>query len=249
MRRLSVAGLLVVVSGGCAAAQPHGFAVASVKPHEGPLRQLGVYTEGSTLRSEGANLRMLVMFAWNVSNYRIVGAAPLINDGNTRWDVMAKAEDETKPSVNEFRAMLRSLLEQRFGLKSHAESRETDVYALVVAKGGPRLKASPEGEDRLWRMGPRNGGRNQWFTGTHIDVSELLSAIQVDRPLVDRTGLTGKYDVEFFYTPDTRAIRESPDVEDVSIFTAIERLGLKLEPQKAMLDFLVVDAAATPSAN
>ncbi len=129
------------------------------------------------------------------------------------------------------------------------ESRETNVYALVVAKGGPRLKASPEGEERMWRMGPRNGGRNDWFTGTHIEASELLSAIEVDRPVIDRTGLTGKYDVEFFYTPAYRINREGPNIEDVSIFTAIERLGLKLDPRKAMLDFLVVESAEMPSAN
>jgi uncharacterized protein (TIGR03435 family) len=211
--------------------------------------RLGVYTEGSTLRSDAANLRTLVMFAWNLPSFRVVGPAPLLDAGNTRWDVLAKLEGQTKPSVDEFRTMLRTLLEQRFGLRTHMESRETNVYALVVAKGGPKMKLSGEDEERHIRIGPRNGGRNDWFTGTHIEASELISVISIDRPVIERTGLTGKYDVEFFYTPEYAKSREGSEVEDVSIFTAIERLGLKLEPQKTKLDFVIVDAAQMPSAN
>jgi uncharacterized protein (TIGR03435 family) len=192
------------------------------------------------------------MYAYRLRNYQVSGMAPLLKDDNTRWDIEAKAEGDAVPTSSEFRQMMRSLLADRFKLGVHSEMREMAVYALVVGKGGPKLKesapdAGPMGHATV-------SGRNYQVTRPKASMDDVVDAISnafLDRPVVDKTGLTGTYDIKLTYTPDTKANREGePDPSDISVFAAVQsQLGLRLEPQKAMVETIVVDHIEKPSGN
>jgi uncharacterized protein (TIGR03435 family) len=245
-------GLLAIAAFGQPADTARSFEVASVKVHEGPMRRLGVTTTGQTLTADSANIRMLVMYAYNVKNFQVSGPAPLLAADNTRWDIVAKAPGDHPPSRAEFRQMMQLLLADRFQLKVHQETREMPVYALTVGKNGPKFKESeaPDGAMSLHSM----KGRNNVLTLPKATMSEVVDAVSnafLDRPVVDQTGLTGAYDIKLTYTPNTRANTETdPDLSDISVFQALqEQLGLKLEAKAAKVEVLIVDKAASPSVN
>jgi len=144
--------------------------------------------------------------------------------------------------------MLQTLLADRFQLKAHMEKKPLPVYALVVGKGGPKLAPADKGH----RFHGVNG-RNQFLEASSITMSDLADEIWngfiSDRPVVDRTGLTGTFKLRVEATPEFR-INGNPQPDDLSIFIAVqEQLGLKLEPATAPIDILVVDSAQKPSEN
>ncbi len=253
MRHAGVILLIAFAAFGQSAPPVRTFEVASVKPHDWRTPNMGVQTSGLRLTVIGVNLRGLVMWACNVENFQVSGTARLLGDEDTRWDIAAKAEGDAVPSNAEFRQMLRALLADRFQLAVHRESREMAVYAVVVSKSGPKFKESALEASPLAEIihDPRND-RVAMAKGTLAELTEMLGSIlSLGRPIVDRTGLHGAYSINLTYTPRTRASREGePDPSDIDIFTAVkEQLGLKLEPQKAMIAMLIVDRAEKPSAN
>lgn len=125
-----------------AAAFGQSFEVASIKVHEGPIPRLGVTTSGLRLTADASNIRLLAMYAYNVKNFQVVGTAPLLEQDNLWWDIVAKAEGDMPPSKEAFRHMMQSLLADRFQLKAHTEMREMPVYAIVVGKSGIKFKES-----------------------------------------------------------------------------------------------------------
>jgi bla regulator protein blaR1 len=234
------------------AASDRPFEVASIRPHQGPMRTLDARISGPRLSWEAANLRGLIMFAYNLKNYQIAGNVPLLTVGDERFSLEAKAEGGSPRTMEEFRQMMQLLLVDRFKLQMHREMHEIPVYALVVPKNGPKLKPSAPDADPTFHYG--GSGRSTVVTMPKADMADVLDAIShsmLDRPVLDKTGLTGTYDVRLVFTPDTRANRASePDPNDISILTAVqEQLGLKLKPQKALIEVLVVDRAEKPTEN
>jgi uncharacterized protein (TIGR03435 family) len=129
------------------------------------------------------------------------------------------------------------------------EKRQVPVYALVVGKGGPKLKPPSAAGHELHGV----NGRNQFLESDSVTMDELadyiLGSFATDRPVIDRTGLTGAYKLRIEATPEFR-INGNSQPGDLSIFTAVqEQLGLKLEPSIAPVDVLVVDSAQKPSEN
>jgi len=253
IRAIGIPSLIVWMSS-VAFGQPtpssRAFEVASVKLHETNTIPPGISTSGSRLNAEAANLRRLIMYAYGLRNYQISGTAPAVTDATPRYDIVAKAEGDSVPTKDEFRQMLQLLLADRFKLKVHREPREMPVYALVVGKNGPKFKQSAAGASPDIHYAA--SGRNYEVTMLKATMDDLLSAIEnslIDRPVVDKTGLTGTYDIKMTYIPDIKANRDTPDLSDISIFTAFEQLGLKLEAQKAMVEILVVDHVEQPSVN
>jgi uncharacterized protein (TIGR03435 family) len=226
------------------------FEAASIKVHDGPMNRIGVSTSGLRLTGDAVNVFNLILYAYDLKGFQVTGTGPLFQDGDTRWDIMAKAEGDSMPTRAEFRQMLRTLLADRFQLKVHREMREMPVYALVVGMNGSKLKegaldAEPSGYFH-------QKGRNLEITLTKASASDLVDAIGnafLDRPVVDNTGLTGTYNVNLTYTPDIKANSE-PDLSDINVFQALEeQLGLRLEKRKQPVDVLVVDRVEKPSAN
>jgi uncharacterized protein (TIGR03435 family) len=155
------------------------------------------------------------------------------------------------PSLKQAQTLTRKLLEERFGLKLHMETRELAVYAVTVAKGGEKMARIAGDPNGTPDENERSNGVQVTMRMTNMSMGEFAPDLGyfLDRPAVDQTGLTGRYDFQLIWTAD-----ESQAPTDGSappgLFTAIqEQIGLKLEPVKAQIDVLVVDAVERPSAN
>jgi uncharacterized protein (TIGR03435 family) len=234
---------------------PLAFEVASIRPHQGPLQTImGFSASGPSLTLEGYNLRALVMEAYHLRSYRISFAGS--NAGpdeqqDTNYDIIALAGGNRSPTTDEFRQMLQALLADRFHLRVHRETKQMTMYALTVAKGGPKFK--PSAPDAVFHSLVGVHGRNQNLTATKITMELLADDIEgafgPRLPVVDKTGLTGAYDLKFEATPEYR-INNNSQPEDISLFDVVqEQLGLKLESQKANIEVLVVDHIDPPSEN
>jgi uncharacterized protein (TIGR03435 family) len=206
------------------------------------------------------NLKLLMTVAYDVRDFQIVGGPGWL--ATDRFDIVAKAEgvpDQLTPE--QFRPMLVALIEDRFQLKIHRETKEMPVYALVVAKNGTKLKANAGEPGPRLRM-----GRGQ-LNGTKVPLKMLVQQLaqQLGRPVVDKTGLTGDYDFTLTWTPqpgEGGAMFAGPggpggpegpppsDPDGPSIFAAIqEQLGLKLESDKGPVEILVLDQVEKPTEN
>ncbi len=168
-----------------------------------------------------------------------------------RFLIAAKMDPETYAAFNklpgpeqarQWQRMLQNILTTRFRMRAHQESRPMPVYALRIAKGGPKLKTAAPAPGGWWA----GGGR---ITGHSMDMSTLAGLLSgsLSSIVVDQTGLTGKYDVTLTWTPDDqRGLSDSGP----SLFTALqEGLGLRLESTRAPVPTLVVDHIEKPSAN
>jgi uncharacterized protein (TIGR03435 family) len=229
------------------AAQVPGFEVASIRENPGPWHVLRGYSaSGTRLTLEAWSRADLIMEAYDLKRYQ-VSYAP---SGTEFYDIAAKAGGDGTPTRAEFRLMLQTLLTDRFNLKFHREVRELPVYVLVVGKNGPKFKESPP--EKPFRSYGGVSGRNQYIElsqATMELLTERLGGEGIDRPVIDKTGLTGEYDIRLEATPEFR-INNNPQPDDLRIFDAIQQqLGLKLEPQKASIEVLVVDHVDKPSAN
>jgi uncharacterized protein (TIGR03435 family) len=227
------------------------FEVASIRARQLPLHAIaGFHSSGARVEYEAWPVRLLVQEAYGLKPYEVTFTMPPPGADTDYYDVVAKAEGEKPRTRAEFRPMLQALLAERFHLQFHREGKEIPVYALVVGKGGPKLKASAGETDVPVHFGVN--GRNQFIEAKKMTADELAGAIRdcfgPDRPVVDRTRLTGTYDLKLEATPAYRS--REPEPTDLSLFTAIqEQLGLKLEPQKATIQVLVVDHIEKPSEN
>jgi uncharacterized protein (TIGR03435 family) len=179
---------------------------------------------------ENFRLSDLITNAFNIKDDELFGE-PHWADID-RYKISANAPSGTQLSRDIAWPMMRSLLADRFQLKVHMEMRELPVYALVVAKGGPKFKESLPDAEKLLTLG--SPGRATVMTVTKGDMAQLAGEFSgrngVDRPVIDKTGLTGLYDYKLEWGDDV-ALRTDADV--VSIFRAMpEQLGLKLKPTK-----------------
>ena len=232
----------------------------------------------------GATTKHLIATAYDTRDFQISGGPSWIN--SEKWDIAAKVPpslvDERKKlgsgeAEEQNRLMLQSLLADRFGLKVTRETKELPVYALVVAKNGPKIHPAKSGDtypngakDAMGHLGagmmftrPTDKGQFESI-GQGVPLTHLLKMLSnwVGRPIVDRTGLTGDYDFTLTWTPEemppvpgANGPRPSPappppDLSGPSIFTALqEQLGLKLESQKGPVEVLVIDHIERPSEN
>lgn len=191
-------------------------------------------------------LDILVREAYHVQPYQIVGAPTWFS--TDRFDITATAAGD--PSREQMMGMLRALLEDRFHVKVHRETREGKVYALVVAKSGSKLK-EPVSSDppgiRVHRLDPpeRTSLTYVWV-GSRVPVASLVERLSanLEAAVLDRTGIAGDHDFRLEFAPD------DPAATGPSIFAATqEQLGLKLDITKGPIETLVIDHAEKPSGN
>jgi uncharacterized protein (TIGR03435 family) len=202
------------------------------------------------------SLKNLIVAAYGIRPYQIDAPAWL---DSSLFDVVATIPaGATRDDVN---LMLQNLLAERFGLKVHRSTKELPVYALTVAKGGPLLKetvsnpaapAGAKGRGTIFTTTP-DGPRKQFeFDGMTLAAFADVLAPEVDRPVIDKTGLTAKYDLRLEFAPE-RNIPFGPSASSASapaggstpaLFTALtEQLGLRLESGRGPVTVLVVDSA------
>lgn len=222
----------LAATGLIAVAQP-AFEVASVK--RTPPATIG-YTSispfgSATFTATNVSLEILISLAFGIDSNRISGKQSWLD--SEHYDVSAKAEGGGKISREELKPMLQKLLIERFKLSVHRERKDTPGYALVVAKA-PKLQTSKGGASRPMIL---KGG----LRADNISIKTLAAMLAgpAGRPVVDKTGIEGNFDVKLDYAPEGSADSSMP-----SIFTALqEQLGLKLVPQTVPVETLVVDRA------
>lgn len=232
---------VVVAVAGCLLAQTPEFDAASVKPSKAPGRS-SLKSDPGRITYTNVSLRDCLMAAYDVKDYQISGPSWLPTE---RYDIVATAG--AAASDDDMKLMLQKLLSERFQMTIHREKKELPVYALVVGKNGTKLLHESENPGRSRTQ--MSGGSVAF---TNITIPELVDYIshlrsaEMDRPVVDNTGLKGKYDftVTLFATQDEMMAALNKGDFGSSIFTLIqEQLGLKLEPEKLPLNMLVVDKA------
>lgn len=242
--RLVLIGLAALAGSAWARAQaPRALDIASIHPSrisraggEGSGQEtMDVQPERITFTN--ASLSYCMQWAWDVRFYQISG----LDASGERYDITAKRD--APASVEQLRAMTRALLADRFQLRLHREMRRISVYELVAPARKSELRLDRAAADETPGLGVVNGS----FVFLHVtmgDFAERLSDFSgFDRPVVDRTGIDGVFDITL--DGAASAMRADPD----SIFGAVERLGLRLNRSKAEMPILVVDHAAKPSAN
>lgn len=220
------------------------FESATIKPSK-PEEGLTIQIQGRRFATTGATLIDVMKYAFGLHAAQIVGVPePLRSE---KFDVLADPPTETRPSSDQIKAMVRVLVTERFGMHSRIEKRELPVYAIVVVKGGPKLSKSTRDPDSIPSAGFSRTGKFRGLNVSMQDIATFLQRYGMDRPVIDQTGIVGRFDVDLAWTPDD-AVADAQDLPD--FYTAIqEQLGLKLAAVKAPVDVLVIDHVEQPSAN
>lgn len=272
MRKPLAANLVwLVCAGSILGAQSPSFDVASVKRNtSGEPQSVPPIQPGGRLTLTNRTLRSLIQFAYSLPDaplqeYEIAGGPDWAD--RDRFDVLAKMEGTPAPgreTAERVRLMFRTLLADRFQLQMRRELRELPVYTLELVRSDARLgsglrrriepncdwfvpgrgMSDPNGSAPL--CGYLRGGRGTLtYRGvTMVRLASGLSAAKLDRIVVDRTGLSGLFDVDLTWNvePAGAASSDAP-----SIFTALqEQLGLKLEPKRAPVELWVIESAQPP---
>lgn len=235
-----------------------GIEVATVKPSR-PDEGFGLGAgQGgpNVFSTTGTTVRTLIQFANGVHPRQITGPGWIDSE---RYDVTIKADQQGAPNIPQERVLMQKLLADRFKIVSHRVKKELSIYALTIAKGGPKLAAHPGPPSNQWGYGFGLGsinGRNSTMT----EFAGWLQANLMEQPVIDRTGLTDRYDFSLRYTPDPsmrltnipNAVPRTATDADAppDLFTAFQQqLGLKLESTHGPVDIVVVDSIERPSAN
>jgi uncharacterized protein (TIGR03435 family) len=237
-----------------------GVEVATIKPneHDGATMQVLTF-RGRNLITVNSSLADLMMFAYSVQMKQIIGAPDWIE--KDRYDIDATPDVEGTPTADQVRIMIRKLLADRFQLRFHHDKREMSAFVLTVGKDGSKLKpAQPNGNLHGIGVQPARTGAMMFANNAPIPAfTSFLQSLVLDRPVVDQTGLTGRYDLTVTFTPDDSLFnghslgfpKPADDVEPApGLFDAIQQqLGLKLTAEKTQVDVLAIDHVEKPSAN
>ena len=248
-------------------AEPTQFEVASIHPSPpSETGSTGRVLQGGQVELRGITLQDLITIAYKVEDDRISGAPPWL--GTDKFDILAKAPPQTE--VDALLPMLRSLVEERFQLKTHTEDRPVPVYALTQGSRAPKLKESTGADRSDCKAGAGDGVR--LLTCQNTTMAQLAARLQdtapayLDHPVVDLTGLKGAYDFVLSWAPKNRIVAASQGAAgqadanglptpnatgDLTIFEAVDKqLGLKLAASKQPMPVLVIEhVERTPTEN
>jgi uncharacterized protein (TIGR03435 family) len=259
--RLAVAS---VVACGAAIAQtteqgtaaPPQFEVATVKPSD-PANCCARTWNRDARRffTQNTSLKWLIRWAYGLNDKQIVGGPAWLDVD--RFDVTGQIEGAKSPTDPEWRVAMQKLLADRFQLQFHHDSRDMPAFVLTVVRGGEKLtKSDPEKDKEPVISIGGNVGQTMHAFARDVTLAVFLGDLQriaLDRPVVDRTGLTGTFDIDLNFTreePEGLGMTELPDNAAPNLIMALQQqLGLKLERVKAPVGVLVIDRAEPPSAN
>ena len=233
------------------------FEVASIKPSRPDEQGPRFWFQQRRFSVIHTSVSNLVKFACKLQQSQLAAVPDWVTSEN--YDIFAEPDGEGEPSIGQWQSMVKKLMADRFRLKFHYVKRELSVYTLTVAKTGPKMTRSqidPSASGGLGFGPPGNFGATN---ATMADFAGAMGQAGLDRPVVDQTGLTGRFDFRLTWTPDETQFgavggyrppaTENPDAPP-DLFTAIQQeLGLKLLSTKAPVDVLVIDHIERPSAN
>jgi uncharacterized protein (TIGR03435 family) len=239
------------------------FEVATIKPTAPD------WGNGRYIRMEGAHqlvvrnhvLRTLIAAAYNLNPKTVSGGPSWVDSDH--FDILAETPGDAPPAYDDQMVMLQKLLADRFALKFHREEKQFPVYALRIAKSGPKLKQSTASPDSFPQGPPPLIFHVDLpivrLPAQYATMAELASVFQravLDRPVVDETGLPGRYDFDLEFTPDETewggilANAKNSESDKPGLYTAMqEQLGLKLEAATGPVETLIIDHIAQPSPN
>jgi uncharacterized protein (TIGR03435 family) len=251
--------LMTALTGyGQSGVEPPKYEVASIKPNSDSDFRFAFRIEpGGRLAATGITLKRLMMTAYNVQDFRIIGGPDWMV--SRRWDVQAKPDRVVSP--DQIRPMLRALLENRFQLRSHSEKRQLPVYELSIDRKGSKVQRVKDSETKAdVRVG---AGSIQLTKATAATFASQLS-YALGRPVIDKTSLSGEFDFALEWTPEpgedggptTADLRPGASDQPAassdgpSIFTAIpQQLGLRLKSARGPVEVIVIDDVKLPTAN
>ena len=234
------------------------FEVATIKPSD-PNRPGKVFTvRGQEVVTINTTISDILTMAYDLHPKQIVGGPSWLE--SDKYDLTGKPDVPGQPNVAQIKAMIQKLLADRVQLKFHREKRDLNVYVLTVGKTGAKFSKSERDPNSLPGLffGPPLVTLNV-TNATLGDVASLLQSSVLDKPVVDQTSLTEKYDFRLRFTPEQGQMQglggappPQPENADAppDIFTAMQQqLGLKLESTKAPADVIVIDHIERPSEN
>jgi uncharacterized protein (TIGR03435 family) len=248
-------GLAIVVCAVFCQTPPLSFEVASVNP-SAPGGRGGIIRPlpgNQTYIARNLPLRAIMTVAYSVTDRQISGGPDWVAD--ERFDINAKADRSY--TGDELHVMLQRLLEERFQLKVRHEKHELPVWALVVNKGGHKLQEHDPSDIDRPPIGPNPQGRGLAGRNVSMDYFAFVLSRLLDRNVIDRTGLTRRYDVALDFVRDlpVRLDGGNPaeppaNVDGPTIFEALkQQAGLRLEATKGPVDFLVIERVEKPADN
>jgi uncharacterized protein (TIGR03435 family) len=226
--------------------QEPAFEVASVKPASPDAQgAISAKTTTDSILLGNFNLQQLIRYAYKLQDYQLSGGPKWA--GSDGFDINAKADASIAQLTGEakadrMRAMMRTLLAERFQLTMRREMKDVPAYALTIAKGGFKLKKLEPGNP------PAISGRPNMSIARNATIAEFINLLsaRLARPILDKTGIEGIYDFVVQHAP----LNGPPDSTDPSLFTALqETCGLKLEPTTAPAEAYVIERAEKPTGN
>ncbi len=233
------------------------YDVVTVKPSD-PNRPGKLFTiQGRQVKTINTTVNDLITFGYSLQTKEILNAPSWMGE---KYDVDGVPDIPGQPNIQQMRMLIQDALVQRFGLKFHTEQREMTAYTLAVAKGGPKLTATSDRPNDPGNFIFGGLGKLNVTNATMKDFSHGMQEAVMDKPVVDETGLTGRYDFTLNWQPDQSQFASfgahipPPNPDDPnqlpSLFTALqEQLGLKMEVAKAKVDVMVIDHIDKPGAN
>ena len=233
------------------------FDVVTIKPSD-PNRPGKLFTiRGRHVLTVNTNVNDLITFAYSLHTKQLVNAPPWF--ATDKFDIDGVPDVEGQPNLKQLRLLIQSALTDRFKLTFHHDQKELSVYALTVAKGGPKLTDTIHKPSEPVNFGYRKLGALMVTNATMKDFCDGMQGSALDRPAVDHTGLTGRYDFTLNWTPDESQFEamggyRPPATEDPNAPPALstamqEQLGLRFDAVKALADVFVIDHIEKPSAN
>jgi uncharacterized protein (TIGR03435 family) len=234
------------------------FEVATIKPSKPDDQRKAIIVQGRRMHIINQPLSRMISFAYGVQVKQIIGLTAWAD--TDKYDIDAEPDGEGMPNDKQWKGMIQKLIVQRYKFTFHQDKKELSVYVLSVAKTGAKLTKSegdPNGLPGLFFRGRPGdlGVRN----ANMADFVGLLQGAVLDRPVVDQTGLTGRFDFSLNWTPDDSQFagmgaKIPPPTDSAnappSLYTAIqEQIGLKLDATKALADVIVIDHVEKPSEN
>ena len=240
-----------------AATADPAFEVATIKPSKPDAQGHGITFDGTRFVTRNTSLSALISFAYGVHPKQIIGQAAWFD--TEKFDISAKPDTPGAPDKQQLQTMTKKLLVDRFQLKFHSDKKELSVYTLVPGKTPPKLTKAQADAGTLPGLGFRGLGKLVVHNATMGDFADLMQEAVLDRPVVDQTGIPGRWDFTLDWTPDESqfgglGIKVPPPSDKADapppLFSAIqEQLGLKLEATKTAVSVMVIDHVERSSDN
>jgi uncharacterized protein (TIGR03435 family) len=235
------------------------FEVATIRPSNPDRPQGKLMTiKGRQFITINTTLNDLIAVAYGLHAQQVVGGPSWME--SEKFDIIAQPEAQGTPSLPQIAKMMQTLLTDRFKLTFHRDTKEISVYAITVAPGGPKLTKNDSNPNGLPGLLFRGLGVLPGTNATIADLAGVMQLAVLDRPVVDKTGLQGRWDFTLRWTPDetqfvNMGIRipaganTDPNAPP-GLFTAFpEQLGLKLDSARAPTEVIVIDRVDKPSEN